>query len=638
MALISLKDASKDFGVRTLFKNLDIYINKNERLGLIGSNGSGKSTLLKVIAGIEPLETGIRICSPIIRISIVGQENTLNKNKTVLEEVLKGCGDKRDLLIRFKTLSKKVAENPQDESLLEALGRLSQSMDNKGAWNIEQKCEEVLRKLGIEDVNKKVEELSGGYQKRVALASALVSIPDVLLLDEPTNHLDASAVQWLQGWLKKYKGSLVLITHDRYFLDKVTTKMIEIDRGKTSTYKGNYSEYLNQKTAQKGSEESSYNKFRSILRKELSWLRQGPKARSSKQKARIQRIEKMKSKGVIRGEDRLEINSLTRRIGKKAIEIEHLCLTTNELNNSKEILSDFTYSFSPQDRVGIIGPNGSGKSSLLDAIAGIKKPLSGKIELGQTVHIGYLDQHTDELSEVKYLEKKVIDFIEEAGGEKETNKKQFNTSKLLESFLFTPSEQHSKISKLSGGEKRRLTLCKILIQSPNILLLDEPTNDLDISTLSVLEDFIENFKGCVIVVSHDRYFLDRTVDRIFEFDCNKLIRYEGNYTSYLEQKKVDLRNKKNIPLEKNKTLTSYKYSESDSKDSPRKISFKDQREIVALEERIIELEIQKKNIESNLSTSKSGKDINKLSINLAEIAQQIQDSEERWLVLNELNF
>ncbi len=632
MALISLRNASKDFGLRTLFKNLDLYINENERLGLIGPNGSGKSTLLKVIAGIEPLESGKRMCSSSIRISLVGQENTLNKNKTILEEVLKGCGEKRELLLRFKKLTQQIAAYPDNTKLLEDLGRLSESMDNEDAWNLDQQCEEIIGKLGIQDINKKIKDLSGGYQKRVCLASALVSKPDVLLLDEPTNHLDTSAIQWLQGWLKNYKGSLILITHDRYFLDKVTTRMIEIENGETYKYKGNYSDYLKQKLYQKASTKKSYLKFQSILRRELNWLRQGPKARSTKQKARIQRIEEMKSGEKIKSNDQLEIGYLERRIGKKAIEIENLYLTSNDSNN-KQILSDFTYSFSPYDRVGIIGPNGIGKSTLLDAIVGIKKPTSGIIELGQTINIGYLDQHTSELIVGQDLDKKIISFIEEVETKAQAGKTNIKASKILEGFLFPPSEQHKKISKLSGGEKRRLTLCRILMQSPNILLLDEPTNDLDIRTLSVLEDFIQNFKGCVIIVSHDRYFLDRTVERIFEFDCNKLIRYEGNYTSYIEQKKI--KNKNNIYSGKNNNLNSKILFKPEV--IQKKLSFKEKKEIIDLEDKILKLERKKKDIENNLSSIKSNTDITKLSFELAEIIKDLEVSEERWLILSELD-
>ena len=531
--LISLVNASTDFGIKNLFKNLDLHINKKERLGLIGPNGSGKSTLLRVIAGIEPLMEGERRCLSSLRISLVGQETSYNSEKSILEEVLEGCGEKRKLLLNFSQLSRKIAQNPEDEDLLKKLGQASELMDAAGAWNLEQQCQDVLRRLGIKDLDKPVKELSGGYRKRVGLAAALVSKPDVLLLDEPTNHLDASAVEWLQNWLDHYEGALVLITHDRYVLDRITNRMVEINNGEARKYSGNYREFLQQKVEQEQSEASTKKKFQGVLRKELAWLRQGPKARSTKQKARIQRIAEMQAKPKSHVKANLEMNSLSRRIGKIAIEAEGVGLSLNNKENNLDLLCDFTYSFSPEDRVGIIGPNGSGKSTLLDLIAGKRLPTSGEMRLGETVHIGYLDQHTNDLNQGSGLNRKVIEFVEEAALRIDHGGKQITASQLLEKFLFPPSQQHSPLVKLSGGEKRRLALCKMLIQAPNVLLLDEPTNDLDIQTLSVLEDFLDDFKGCVVVVSHDRYFLDRTIDRIFNFENGHLCRYEGNYSRFL---------------------------------------------------------------------------------------------------------
>ena len=461
MALISLTKASKDFGVRTLFKDLDLFISKNERLGLIGPNGSGKSTLLKIIAGEEALLTGDRQCSSSIRISLVNQEDHLDKERTVLEEVLKGCGKKRELLLRFNELTKELEINPQQNSLLKQLGQLSELMDDANAWNIEQECKEILMRLGIFDVQKAIKELSGGYMKRIGLASALVSNPDVLLLDEPTNHLDASAVEWLQSWLSKYEGALILVTHDRYFLDQITTKMIEVDRGKVSKYYGNYSEYLRKKVENEELSVISEKKFQGILRKELNWLKQGPKARSTKQKARLQRIAEMQTKSAYELKKNIEMNFSSRRIGKKVIEASNLFVTVDGKQNTSYLLKNFNYSFTPEDRVGIIGPNGTGKSTLLDLIAGRRKPTQGSIEIGETIHIGYLDQHTNELTKGKGLQRKVIDFVEEAATRIEIGNKQLNASKLLERFLFSPSEQQSIRKTFRRGEKKTK-----LVQNP----------------------------------------------------------------------------------------------------------------------------------------------------------------------------
>ena len=512
MSLISLVGASKDFGIRTLFADLNLHIGDKERLGLIGPNGAGKSTLLKVLAGSEPLGNGERRCSPRLRVELVGQDSRITPGLTVLEQVLEGCGAKRDLLLRFNALSDAVATAPDNTALLSELGELSQTMDEEDAWSLEQQCREVLQKLGIGDLQRPVEDLSGGYRKRVGLASALVACPDVLLLDEPTNHLDAAAIEWLQSWLDRYPGALVLVTHDRYVLDRVTRRMVEVDQGRARTYQGNYSTFLQHKAEEDASEAASAAKFRGVLRRELAWLRQGPKARSTKQRARLQRIEAMREDKPSQAKGKLEMASVSRRIGKQVIEAEALGVTADGHPDGLRLLDDFSYSFSPEDRVGILGPNGSGKSTLLDLIAGRRQATEGTLRLGETIHIGYLDQHTDAFDQGKGLERKVIEFVEEAASRIDLGGEQVTASQLLERFLFPPAQQHSPLSKLSGGERRRLTLCRMLVQAPNVLLLDEPTNDLDVQTLSVLEDFLEDFRGCVIVVSHDRYFLDRTVD------------------------------------------------------------------------------------------------------------------------------
>lgn len=537
MSLISLVDASKDFGIRTLFADLTLHIREGDRLGLIGPNGSGKSTLLKVLAGEEPLGGGERRCSSRLRVELVGQESSVDPGLTVLEQVLAGCGEKRDLLLRFSELSEAVADNPDNAVLLAELGVLSQRMDESEAWSLEQQCQEVLQRLGITDLHSPVEALSGGYRKRVGLASALVACPDVLLLDEPTNHLDAAAVEWLQSWLDRYPGAVVLVTHDRYVLDRVTRRIVEVELGEARSIDGNYSAYLQRKAEQNLADAAGAAKFKSVLRRELAWLRQGPKARSTKQKARLQRIDEMQSAPTKQSRSQLEMASVSRRIGKVAIEAEHLSVSADGSKDGPLLLSDFSYSFSPEDRVGIIGPNGSGKSTLLDLIAGRRQPTGGSLQIGETVHLGYLDQHTDVLSDGKGLERKVIDFVEEAASTIDLGNEQLSASQLLERFLFPPAQQHSPLSKLSGGERRRLSLCRMLIQAPNVLLLDEPTNDLDVQTLSVLEDLLEDFRGCVVVVSHDRYFLDRTVDRLFCFENGRLQRFEGNYSAFLDHRR-----------------------------------------------------------------------------------------------------
>ena len=456
MSLISLVGASKDFGIRTLFADLNLHIGDKERLGLIGPNGAGKSTLLKVLAGSEPLGNGERRCSPRLRVELVGQDSRITPGLTVLEQVLEGCGAKRDLLLRFNALSDAVAAAPENTTLLSELGELSQTMDEEEAWSLEQQCREVLQKLGIGDLQRPVEDLSGGYRKRVGLASALVACPDVLLLDEPTNHLDAAAIEWLQSWLDRYPGALVLVTHDRYVLDRVTRRMVEVDQGRARTYQGNYSTFLQHKAEEEASEAASAAKFRGVLRRELAWLRQGPKARSTKQRARLQRIEAMREDKPSQAKGKLEMASVSRRIGKQVIEAEALGVTANGQPDGQRLLDDFSYSFSPEDRVGILGPNGSGKSTLLDLIAGRRQATEGSLRLGETVHIGYLDQHTDAFDQGKGLERKVIEFVEEAASRIDLGGEQVTASQLLERFLF-PSRTTTQPTEQAFGRRAAAT-------------------------------------------------------------------------------------------------------------------------------------------------------------------------------------
>tara|TARA_B100000900_G_scaffold12335_1_gene9950 strand:- start:2987 stop:4897 length:1911 start_codon:yes stop_codon:yes gene_type:complete len=634
VSLISLVDASKDFGIRTLFEDLTLHIREGDRVGLIGPNGAGKSTLLRVLSGKEPLGGGERRCSSRLRIELVGQDSTVEPGLTVLEQVLAGCGEKRELLLRFSAVSEAVAQSPDDTTLMRELGALSERMDEEGAWGLEQQCQEVLQRLGISDLHRPVEDLSGGYRKRVGLASALVAGPDVLLLDEPTNHLDAAAVEWLQSWLDRYPGAVVLVTHDRYVLDRVTRRIVEVERGQASSIDGNYSAYLQRKADQEVSEAAEAARFKSVMRRELAWLRQGPKARSTKQKARIQRIEEMRAAPPKTNRSQLEMSSVSRRIGKLAIEAEQLTVTADGQADGPVLLKDFTYSFSPEDRVGIIGPNGSGKSTLLDLIAGRRQATAGSLRLGETVHLGYLDQHTDALTEGRGLERKVIEFVEEAASRIDLGGEQLSASQLLERFLFPPAQQHSPLSKLSGGERRRLSLCRMLIQAPNVLLLDEPTNDLDVQTLSVLEDLLEDFRGCVVVVSHDRYFLDRTVDRLFCFEQGRLQRFEGNYSAFLDHRRNQ---EKSAAAEGNRNRSNGEQTSKElasKNQGPRRRSFKESRELESLEHELPQMEQRKADLEQAISSGQG--DLTSLSHDLASLLEALETSEERWLELSEL--
>ena len=643
MSLISLVDVRKDFGIRTLFDGLTLHIGERERLGLIGPNGAGKSTLMRVLAGLEPTGGGSRRVLPQARIVLVSQEPEMDPERTVLEQVFADSGEKMQLLRRYTEVSEALAsahERGEDDGpLLAELGQLNGRMDQSQAWGLEQQIREVLQRLGIGDTQRRVGDLSGGYRKRLALAAALVADPDVLLLDEPTNHLDADCIQWLQGYLQRFSGSLVLITHDRYVLDQVTNRIVEVDRGEARNYSGNYAYYLARKAEEEAAAAATEAKFKGVLRRELEWLKRGPKARSTKQKARIQRIEAMQEAPKRQTKGDLSLTSNQRRLGKRAIEAEDVLVWASAEAQSAgqtPLLRDFSYDFSPEDRIGIIGPNGSGKSTLLDLIAGRREPQGGRVELGSTVKLAYFDQHSHTVLDqidAAGRERKVIDVVKEAASTVEVDGSTLSASQLLERFLFPPAQQHQPVSKLSGGERRRLHLCRLLIEAPNVLLLDEPTNDLDVQTLTVLEDFLEDFRGCVVVVSHDRYFLDRTVDRLFSFEDGQLQRFEGNYSSYLE------RQSSNRPATATPEPAPSK-PDPEPKAKPakaRRRSFKENRELEQLDTNLPLWEARKDELESLLATG--GSDyaaLEVLSEELSTLLQTIAAGEERWLELSEM--
>ena len=654
MALISLVGVSKDFGLRTLFENLTLHLGERERLGLIGPNGAGKSTLLRILAGQEPPGAGERRCPGRLRVVMVDQESQPNPDHTVLEEIYAGSGERMDLLRRYASLSQELANDPSAPHLLAELTSLSARMDQAEAWGLEQQCREVLDRLGIQDTSRKVAELSGGYRKRLALAAALVADPDVLLLDEPTNHLDADGVEWLQTYLDRFRGALVLITHDRYVLDRVTRRIVEVDRGEARSYEGNYATYLATKAEEDASEAATAAKFRGTLRRELAWLRQGPKARSTKQKARLQRIEAMREAPSRQARGQVSLASNSRRLGKRAITAEALTVWVGEGDQRRTLLRDFSYDFSPEDRIGIIGANGVGKSSLLEVIAGRRAAGSGSLELGSTVKLAYFDQHSADLLAGKGLERKVIDVVKDGASQVEVEGRQLSASQLLERFLFPPAQQHQPVAKLSGGERRRLYLCRLLIEAPNVLLLDEPTNDLDVQTLSVLEDFLEDFRGCVVVVSHDRYFLDRTVDRLFSFDNGVLVRHEGNYSDYLDRRQQALRaaagpqgtsrrgeRSPTAPAGPG-TITADEPpgqpgGKAPASTAPRRRSFKESRELASLEQELPLWEQQRQALEADLASCGSDYTrLESLTQELADLATRIHQGEERWLLLSEL--
>lgn len=637
MTIFTLRSIKKDFGIKELLTDASFSLDEGDKVGLIGTNGSGKSTLLKMIAGLESIDSGDRWVNPGSTIVYLPQQPDLDENHTVLEQVFADSGEQMALVREYEEISDQLSHGKGDtDKLMARLSAVSERIDEVDAWDLETKAKLILTKLGIEDFDAKIADLSGGYRKRIALATALLSEPDVLLMDEPTNHLDALSVEWLQNYLNGYRGALLLITHDRYFLDRVTNRILEIDRGDLYNYAGNYAYYLEKKALAEESAASSVRKHAGVLRRELEWLKRGPKARSTKQKARIDRIKDMRAQEFKTANGKVEIATAGRRIGKKVIELLNICKAYGD----RTLIKDFTYNFTPEDRIGIIGCNGAGKSTLMDIITGRIQPDSGTVEIGTTIHIGYFDQHSEDLTPnedqrvIEYL-KSVAELVQTADGEIIT------ASQMLEKFLFPPNQQYAPINKLSGGEKRRLFLLKVLMSAPNVLILDEPTNDLDVQTLAVLEDYLEDFNGCVIVVSHDRYFLDRTIDMVFALEPGGNLRlYPGNYSVYLDYKKAEEAKEIKGQKEKEKLTRTAESNNSNTQTSTQKstkVSFNEKREYEQLESQIPQMEAEKQEIEKRLSNNApSGfAEVKKLSDRLAQLTQQIDRATERWLELAE---
>ena len=501
MNLITLENISKSYSEKKLLEDISLGINDKEKIGLIGVNGTGKSTLLKIIAGAEIPDDGTITKANKVRIEYLPQNPYYDENATVLEQVFKGTCEEMKIIGNYQDVLDKINKS-YDEKLNDRLLKLQEKMDALNLWDLESSAKTVLTKLGIKDFNQKVKELSGGQRKRVSLASALITPCELLILDEPTNHLDNDTIDWLETYLNSFKGSILMITHDRYFLDRVTNRILELDKGILYSYEGNYSVFLEKKMNRLQLAESMEAKRQNLLRKELAWVRRGAKARTTKQKARLQRFDELSNKNDYTPEDKLEISVGSSRLGKKIIEIENL----SKSFDGRTFIDNLDYTLARTDRIGIVGRNGLGKSTLIRLLNGELKPDSGTISIGETVKIGCFNQDTSkmhpDMRAIDYI-KEESDYITTADGHKIT------ASQMCEKFLFNGTLQYTHIKNLSGGEKRRLQLLRVLMMAPNVLLLDEPTNDLDIDTLSRLEDYLDDFNGVLICVSHDRYFLDR---------------------------------------------------------------------------------------------------------------------------------
>ena len=609
MNLVTIEHLTKSYTERLIFGDTDFSINEGEKIGLIGINGTGKSTLLKIVAGLEEPDKGTVVRGRNLDMRYLPQNPKFTEGDTIIESILR---------------------------------------DNEGhphIWDMESQAKTMLTKVGIYDFDAKVETLSGGQRKRVALISTLMADTDLLILDEPTNHLDSEMADWLEDHLKKFRGAILMITHDRYFLDSVANRIVELDKGKFYSYQTNYEGYLELRAERLDMAQASERKRQSILRVELEWMKRGARARSTKQKAHIQRYEALRDQKGPEFDQSMELESISSRLGRTTVELDHLCKAYGD----KTLIKDFSYIFLKNDRVGIIGPNGSGKSTLMKMIAGWVQPDSGTIEIGQTVKMGYFSQENEAMDESL----KVIDYIKNVAEYVQTKDGSVSASMMLERFLFPSSVQYTTIDRLSGGEKRRLYLLRILMDAPNVLLLDEPTNDLDIRTLTILEDYLDSFQGIVITVSHDRYFLDRIVRRIFAFEGNgKITQYEGGFTDYqaaVLRKEVEAEAlaagsapKAGVKADKSKD----EKSEEDSKASkktwnggPKKLRFTYQEQkdwdviesqIEKLEEEIADLDVQMEKAASDFVKLKE------LMDRKTQAESELDAKMERWMYLNDL--
>lgn len=589
MVLFQIDKLTKTYGDKIIFDDLSFGINSEDKIGVIGINGAGKSTLLKIVAQLENGDTQEVMKSSNLRVEYLAQDPELDPDNTVMEQIFSGDSPLVQLVGAYEAAAEALSKNPDNTVLQEKLLTLNTAMDQQDAWGLESEAKKILTKLNIWDFDKKVGELSGGMKKRIAIAGVLIRPADILILDEPTNHIDNDTIEFLETMIKNSKSAVLMVTHDRYFLDRAMNTMVELKEGKLHKYTGNYSKYLEIKAQREQDQNAIEQKKKRLYKSELEWIRKGVEARRTKQKARKDRFAQLEEEIQTKQETELKINTAQTRLGKKIIQAENL----SKAYGDKLLFTDFSYTLQMTDRIGIIGDNGAGKTTLLNILAGKIQPDKGEVTIGETVKLGYYLQDNEEMQgETKVLDyiKEVAEYVTTADGNKIT------ASQMLENFLFTPKAQHTQIGKLSGGEGRRLYLLKLLMASPNVLFLDEPTNDLDIETLSILEDYIQGFAGPVVTVSHDRFFLDKICNKIFKVGDGEIQYFMGNYEDYLDQK------------EEQQTEIAPKESAAPrpkQERSSKKLSFNQQRELEALPQEIESIEKKLGEIELKLKNSQS---------------------------------
>jgi len=630
--ILTIENLTKSYGEKILFENVNLFMAEGDKVGIVGVNGTGKTTFLQTAAGLTPADSGSLVTMRGLRTSYLAQDKVFDPEHSVLLEVFHGDSPLMRALREYELLLQQGQGGQTQQAYNQRLLQLTACIDELDGWQLESEAKTVLTRLGITDFTAKAGTLSGGQQKRLALATALLQPADLLLLDEPTNHLDSETISWLEEYLQSRRGALLMVTHDRYFLDHVAGRILELDKGRAFTYEGNYTAFLEQKAAREEREEASEKKRQSFLRSELAWIRRGAQARSTKQKARIERYEEVKNQKADLDRSQLEIGLAGSRLGRTVIELEHV----TQSFAGETVLNDFSYVLLRNDRVGILGPNGTGKTTLLNILAGRLQPEHGKVTIGQTVRIGYFTQRNTEMDDrlraIEYI-REAAQFITLADGTR------LSASQLMERFLFSGDLQWTPIARLSGGEKRRLYLLRVLMSEPNVLLLDEPTNDLDLETMAILEEFVSDFAGAIVFVSHDRFFVDRLAQKVFVFTADGHLRqYMGGYSDYREQAAREQAAQADVPAVRAQPAPARtERPAASAAAAKRRFTFKEQKEYQEIEAVIRSTEGELKVTRQQMAECTADYTrLNELSVEETRLSAQLDHLMDRWAYLEEI--